>query len=111
MNNWLGETPPTAVPSPAWFHRAPCLATPTPQIVASSAVGDQFLALGSDSPQQCCNKLILNSASGAHGGRPVLAGYIACNAFSIGGQSSVRSGRFRKSLADVEGIKLSNSTN
>ncbi len=44
-----------------------------------------------------------------HGGRPVVAGYIACNAFSSGCQSKVRSSRSRKSFVGVAIIRLSKS--
>src|SRR5208282_1310339 len=55
------------------------------------------------------SKLILKSTSGAHGGRPVVAGYIACNAFSSGTQSKVWSSRSKKSFVGVAVIRPSKS--
>jgi hypothetical protein len=55
------------------------------------------------------SKLAFIKWGGAHGGRPVVAGYIACNAFSIGFQSKVRLSRSKKSLVGVAIIRLSKS--
>ena len=52
---------------------------------------------------------ILKTLVAALVGRPVVAGYIACNACSTGSQSKVRSSRSRNSLVGVAIIRLSSN--